>query len=189
MALKVPARSGAGRRPAAPGEHPNITRHVHSGATARRPRRITRPPPKPSPMSARNTQLDRILCQPAQQREHREPQHGDLKHPDPAVAVGEHAGQPTAHRRGQQGGRADPARLSVVVQEPGAQQDRNQQAVNLHVGRVRRPSAEARPECSAFGAVHLPKPRACLMRRQGPTLWRSSAHGDSHSSQLSQKSV
>ena len=91
---------------------------------------------------ARHEQLLEILREAAQEGEDRVPQHGDLQHPDPAVAVAQRAGEPAAEGRDHQRDGAEHPRLAAR-DVPGRQQRRNHKAVDLHVERIERPAAEA----------------------------------------------
>ena len=89
------------------------------------------------------------LGEAAETGEDRVPDYGALEHADPAVAVGQGAGDPAADGGGDEGGGADDAALvgaDVERQREGGDEEGKQ----LHIHGVERPAAEAAPEGAAF---------------------------------------
>jgi hypothetical protein len=106
---------------------------------------------------AQREQLLEVLGEAAEEGEHRVPQHGDLQHADPPVAIAQGAGEPAAEGRDHQRDRAEQARLAAR-DLPGRKQSRNDKAVDLDVERIERPAAETPGHGPPLSRSEIPHP-------------------------------
>jgi hypothetical protein len=106
---------------------------------------------------AQHEQLLEILREAAQEGEDRVPQHGDLQDADPAIAVAQGPGEPAAKRRDHQRDRSEQAGFAAR-DVPGREQRRDDEAVDLHIERVQRPTAKTARHGSPLTRREFPHP-------------------------------
>ena len=126
--------------------------------------------------AAHDQQLVEAVGEAAQKGEERVPQHGELHHLDAAEPVAQHAADPAADRRGDEGGGAEQPGLDLA-DAPGRDQGRDQEAEHLHVHGIERPAAEAAPERPFLPARQLAVPCDHVLvllgrPRSGSVIWR-----------------
>ena len=106
---------------------------------------------------AHDKQLLEILGEAGKKSEERKPGDHDAEHTRSADAVGEHAGDPASKGGNHQRARRQQSGL-CLGDAPDRDQCGDHETVNLHVERVERPAAEARPERSALIRSELAVP-------------------------------
>ena len=107
--------------------------------------------------AAHDQQLFEILGEAGQEGEERKPRDHDAQQARPADAVGEHARDPASEGGNHQGARRQQSGLPLG-DAPDRNQRRDRETVNLHIERIERPAAEARPERPALSRSKLAIP-------------------------------